>query len=102
MDLPSSLLVDGVEDDSDSFRQAKIAVLEKMPPVLLEDALLGQYEGYKDDPTIVNKDTNCPTYAALRCFVNSQRWKGVPFILEAGESTVGDRELILRPSAVRF
>ena len=83
MELPSSTLD---QDDSDSFRQAKIAVLESMPPVVLEDALLGQYDGYKDDPTIKNKDTNCPTYAALRCFVNNNRWRGVPFILEAGKA----------------
>ena len=74
------------EDHNDSFRQAKLAVLEKMHPILLEDSLLGQYEGYSDDPTIKNKDTNCPTYAALRCFVNNDRWKGVPFILEGGKA----------------
>ena len=89
MELPSSLL-DGKDsekkDDNDSFRQAKIAVLERMPPILLEDALLGQYDGYSDDPTIKNKNTNCPTFAALRCFVNNERWKGVPFILEAGKA----------------
>ena len=89
MELPSSLL-DGEDsekkDDNDSFRQAKIAVLERMPPILLEDALLGQYDGYSDDPTIKNKNTNCPTFAALRCFVNNERWKGVPFILEAGKA----------------
>ena len=87
MELPSSLVGgDSDKDDNDSFRQAKIAVLERMPPILLEDSLLGQYDGYSDDPTIKNKDTNCPTFAALRCFVNNERWKGVPFILEAGKA----------------
>ena len=81
------------EEHSDSFRQAKIAVLDSMPPILLEDSLLGsllgQYDGYTDDPTIKNKDTNCPTYACLRCFVNNVRWKGVPFVLEAGKALDG-------------
>lgn len=87
MELPSSLTGEVNEkDDNDSFRQAKIAVLERMPPILLEDSLLGQYDGYSDDPTIKNKNTNCPTFAALRCFVNNERWKGVPFILEAGKA----------------
>jgi glucose-6-phosphate 1-dehydrogenase len=76
-------------DCKDTFRQAKIAVLEQMPPILLQDALLGQYDGYKDDPTIADKDTVCPTYAALRCFVHNDRWKGVPFILEAGKAMDG-------------
>lgn len=86
MELPPSFESNGHKDSNDGFRQAKIAVLERMPPILLEDALLGQYEGYSDDPTIKNKHTNCPTYAALRCFVNNQRWKGVPFVLEAGKA----------------
>ena len=86
MELPSSLDGESEKDDNDSFRQAKIAVLERMPPILLEDSLLGQYDGYSDDPTIKNKNTNCPTFAALRCFVNNERWKGVPFILEAGKA----------------
>ena len=54
-------------DDGDSIRNAKTEVLNNMDPIRLEDCLLGQYDGYTDDATIENKDTNCPTYAALRC-----------------------------------
>lgn len=72
MELPDGDASNDVMDAKDSFRQAKIAVLEQMPPILLQDSLLGQYDGYKDDPTITNKETTCPTYAALRCFVNSK------------------------------
>jgi glucose-6-phosphate 1-dehydrogenase len=73
-------------DDGDSIRNAKTEVLNNMDPILLEDTLLGQYDGYTDDPTIENKDTNCPTYAALRCWIHTPRWEGVPFILEAGKA----------------
>lgn len=73
-------------DDGDSIRNAKTAVLENMDPIRLEDCLLGQYDGYTDDPTIENKDTNCPTYAALRCWIHTPRWEGVPFILQAGKA----------------
>lgn len=87
---------------SDAFRQAKIAVLEHMAPILLEDALLGQYDGYKDDPTITNKDTVCPTYALLRCCVDSPRWQGVPFVLEAGKALdqkVVDVQILLKQNS---
>jgi glucose-6-phosphate 1-dehydrogenase len=73
-------------DDGDSIRNAKTDVLNHMEPILLENCLLGQYDGYADDPTIHNKDTNCPTYAAVRCFINTPRWKGVPFLLQAGKA----------------
>jgi glucose-6-phosphate 1-dehydrogenase len=79
MEPPSS-------DDAHAIRDAKVDVLNNMDVLSLEDALLGQYEGYSDDPTIQDKDTNCPTYASLRCFVNTPRWNGVPMILEAGKA----------------
>jgi glucose-6-phosphate 1-dehydrogenase len=73
-------------EDSDSIRDAKVDVLKNMDILTLQDCLLGQYDGYSDDPTITNKDTNCPTYAAIRCKINTPRWEGVPFILQAGKA----------------
>ena len=76
-----------MSDDGDAIRDAKTNVLNNMEPINLEkDVKLGQYVGYSDDPTIKNKDTNCPTYAAIRTFVNTERWQGVPFILQAGKA----------------
>jgi glucose-6-phosphate 1-dehydrogenase len=68
------------------IRDKKVEVLEAMSTLTIDDCLLGQYEGYTDDDTIQNKDTNTPTYAAIQCRVNTRRWEGVPFILEAGKS----------------
>jgi glucose-6-phosphate 1-dehydrogenase len=73
-------------DDADAVRDAKVEVLKNMDVITLEDCLLGQYDGYTDDPTIENKDTNCPTYAAMRCWIHTPRWEGVPFILQAGKA----------------
>lgn len=75
-------------DDGDAIRDAKTQVLKNMDPLSLDDVLLGQYHGYSDDPTIPieNKDTNCPTYCAIRCQIHTPRWEGVPFILQAGKA----------------
>ena len=83
MEPPSS--VDGPAA-SDLIRDEKVKVLNAIPPVQLEDCILGQYEGYANDPTIANKDTNCPTYAAIRLAVNTPRWQNVPFIVTAGKA----------------
>jgi 6-phosphogluconate dehydrogenase len=72
---------------SRAIRNAKVAVLNAIPPVQIEDVVLGQYEGYADDPTIENKDTNTPTYATIKLSINTPRWYGVPFILKAGKAT---------------
>jgi 6-phosphogluconate dehydrogenase (decarboxylating) len=69
-----------------AIRDAKVAVLNAIPPIKLEDVILGQYEGYSDDETILNKDTNCPTFAMVRMFINNPRWHGVPFVLKAGKA----------------
>lgn len=70
----------------ESIRNAKVEVLKAIPPITMEECFLGQYEGYTDDPTIENKDSNTPTFVAIRAFVNTPRWKGVPFIFKAGKA----------------
>ena len=67
------------------IRDAKVNVLRSMDPIDISDCILGQYDGYRDDPTVPD-DSNTPTFAALRCFVNTPRWAGVPFILKAGKA----------------
>ena len=71
---------------SKGVRDAKVNVLNAIEPIRLGDVVLGQYEGYADDPTIENKDTNTPTFAMIRLMINTPRWHGVPFILKAGKA----------------
>ena len=55
METPTKLEGDGA---SNAIRNAKVAVLQAIEPIREEDVVLGQYEGYADDPTIENKETN--------------------------------------------
>jgi 6-phosphogluconate dehydrogenase (decarboxylating)/glucose-6-phosphate 1-dehydrogenase len=77
--------IDGA-DAGESIRDAKVKVLQSIAPITIDEVLLGQYEGYTEDPTIENKDSNTPTFAAIRCFVHTPRWAGVPFIFKAGKA----------------
>lgn len=70
----------------EAIRDAKVAVLKSIEAIQLEDVVLGQYEGYADDPTIEDKSTNTPTFAAIRLHIHTPRWAGVPFILKAGKA----------------
>jgi len=70
----------------ENIRNAKVQVLNAISPVTLDECVLGQYEGYTDDETIKNKNTNTPTFAVARVFVNTPRWAGVPFIFKAGKA----------------
>ena len=50
----------------------------------------GQYEGYRQE-TGVPADSKTETYFRLKAFVNSSRWKGVPFFLESGKAMAESR-----------
>lgn len=83
METPIKVEGDGA---SEAIRDAKVAVLNAIQPIKLEDVVLGQYEGYADDPTIDDKTTNTPTFATIKICINTPRWHGVPFILKAGKA----------------
>ena len=80
------------------IRDEKVKVLKCVPPLRLEDMVLGQYVGnpdgegeaklgYLDDPT-VPKDSTTPTYATAVLRINNERWDGVPFILRCGKGDI--------------
>lgn len=81
-----------ISTDAEDIRDEKVKVLKCIPPIDVNNALLGQYiaengkPGYLDDDTIKNKDSLTPTFAALVLFVENERWEGVPFILKAGKA----------------
>jgi glucose-6-phosphate 1-dehydrogenase len=45
----------------------------------------GQFVGYRDESG-VERTSPVPTYAALRLYVDSWRWEGVPYYVRAGKS----------------
>jgi glucose-6-phosphate 1-dehydrogenase len=83
MEMPDAATSKSTSED---IRNAKVDVLKSIPAIQLRDCLLGQYDGYKDDPSIENRETVTPTYAAVKLDVNTPTWKGVPFVLEAGKA----------------
>jgi glucose-6-phosphate 1-dehydrogenase len=48
------------------------------------DVVRGQFTGYRKESG-VKTDSQVETYVALRLFINSWRWKGVPFYIRAGK-----------------
>ena len=68
------------------------AIRDEQAKVLRDDAaaraptnmVRGQFRGYRDEPG-VRQDSYVATYAALRLYVDSWRWEGVPFYVRAGK-----------------
>lgn len=76
-----------VSFDADSVRDEKLKVLRSLKKMSSElfPIVCGQYSGYKDIEG-VSKDSNTPTFAAMRVMVDNWRWQGVPFYLQAGKN----------------
>jgi glucose-6-phosphate 1-dehydrogenase len=78
MEAPSSTYAEAIRDE-----QAK--VLRNVRPLNVDNMVRGQFRGYRDEPG-VSKDSYMATYAALRLYIDSWRWEGVPFYVRAGKS----------------
>lgn len=51
-------------------------VLQSVLPIKDEEVVLGQYEGYRDDPTVPDH-SNTPTFATMVLRIHNERWEGV-------------------------
>lgn len=78
MEPPASL-------DADAIRNEKAKVLGTVRPILLGDTVRAQYEGYTSS-TGIAPDSQTPTFAVLKLFIDNWRWKGVPFYLRSGKA----------------
>jgi glucose-6-phosphate 1-dehydrogenase len=62
----------------------KAKVFQAMRPLKPQDRVRGQYAGYRNEPHVA-KDSQVETYCALRLFIDSWRWAGVPWYVRAGK-----------------
>lgn len=62
----------------------KAKVFQSMRPLRPEDVVRGQYTGYRMEPGVA-ADSDVETYCALRLYIDSWRWQGVPWYLRSGK-----------------
>ena len=62
----------------------KAKVFQAMRPLKPDDLVRGQYAGYRKEPDVA-KDSDVETFCALRLFIDSWRWEGVPWYLRSGK-----------------
>jgi len=68
----------------DAVRQAQAQLFQSIRPLDPADLVRGQYRGYRSIPG-VRPDSDVETFVALRLFIDSSRWAGVPFVIRAGK-----------------
>jgi glucose-6-phosphate 1-dehydrogenase len=79
-------------------------VFQAMRPLKSADVVRGQYTGYRKEPGVA-KNSDVETFCAVRLFIDSWRWGGVPWYLRSGKylaETVAEVIVRLRPPPQRL
>lgn len=71
-------------NDPEATRDEKIRVFRAIKPISPENAVRGQFRGYRDEDGVA-PDSQVETFAAVRFHIDTPRWEGVPFYLRAGK-----------------
>jgi glucose-6-phosphate 1-dehydrogenase len=78
-----------VDLSAECVRDEKAKLLRSIRPFTAGDAdrsiVIGQYEGYREEKNVAS-GSGVETFAAVRLFLDSWRWKGVPFFIRAGKN----------------
>ena len=70
--------------DFGAVHNEKAKVFQAMRPLTPDDVVRGQYTGYRKEPDVA-KDSDVETFCALRLYIDSWRWEGVPWYLRSGK-----------------
>ena len=70
--------------DFGAVHNEKAKVFQAMRPLKRDDLVRGQYVGYRKEPHVA-KNSDVETFCALRLFIDSWRWEGVPWYLRSGK-----------------
>ncbi|HWI73793.1 MAG TPA: glucose-6-phosphate dehydrogenase [Baekduia sp.] len=86
MDAPESL-------DAEHLRDAKARAFGDLRPFAREDAVYGQFDGYREEAG-VDPRSRTETLVALRAWVDNDRWRDVPFLLRTGKAMAESRRVV--------
>ncbi|MEO8684548.1 MAG: glucose-6-phosphate dehydrogenase [Devosia sp.] len=85
-----------VSSESDDLSDEKVQILKAIRPLTRKNLVRGQFAGYRDEPGVAAGST-VETFAAVRLFVDTWRWKDVPFYIRAGKNLpVRATEVVVR------
>ena len=81
------------------LQDAREAVISAFRPLDPDDVVLGQFDGYQQTEGIAD-DSTTDTYVAAKLWVDTDRWRGVPFVLRTGKRLAESAQrlsLLFRP-----
>ncbi|HEY3751035.1 MAG TPA: glucose-6-phosphate dehydrogenase (NADP(+)) [Pseudonocardiaceae bacterium] len=86
MEPPASLH----PDDLQAARESVISAFRPLDP---SEVVFGQYDGYHATEGI-SDDSATETFVAARLWVDTDRWRGVPFLLRTGKQLAESQQIV--------
>jgi glucose-6-phosphate 1-dehydrogenase len=75
------------------LQAAREGVLAAFRPLDPDEVVLGQFDGYTDTEGVAD-DSRTDTYVAARLWVDTDRWRGVPFVLRTGKRLAASEQRV--------
>lgn len=66
------------------LQAARERVIRRFRPLDPSEVVLGQFDGYRDVPGVAAR-SRTDTFVAARLWIDTPRWRGVPFVLRTGK-----------------
>jgi glucose-6-phosphate 1-dehydrogenase len=74
-----------IAHDTESVRDEKVHIFKAMRPLDPASVVRGQFRGYRQEQGVA-PDSQVETFAALKLYLDTWRWAGVPFYIRAGKN----------------
>jgi glucose-6-phosphate 1-dehydrogenase len=68
----------------DALRSEKVQLFNALKPIDPADVIRAQFKGYREEKGVA-PDSQVETFAAVRLYIDTWRWAGVPFYIRAGK-----------------
>ena len=91
-------------DAHGSVHTEKVRIFRAMRPLSPADVVRGQYSGYRNEAHVA-KNSDVETFCAVRLFIDSWRWEGVPWYLRSGKclhETAAEVLVQLKPPPIQL
>ena len=79
--------------DAEDLQSAREAVIAAFRPLDPAEVVLGQYASYRRTEGIA-PDSTTDTYVAARLWIDTARWRGVPFLLRTGKKMAASAQRV--------
>jgi len=73
-----------IAHDPDALRDEKQRAFRAMRPLAPADVIRGQFRGYRNEKGVA-ADSQVETFSAVKLYIDTWRWAGVPFYIRAGK-----------------